>query len=184
MGKPKLLLPWRDSTLIESVLATWAATAVTRTVVVVRADDQPLIARCRTHDVDLVLARTPPPDMKASVGLAIEHFQDAFQPNPQDAWLLAPADMPGIAAAHIQQLLNHYHQSETSGIVVPTFQGRRGHPVLFPWRLAAHLGEIPATSGLNWLLEKYGAEELPLDDAAILHDIDTPEDYQKQFPTC
>ena len=43
MGAPKLLLPLGDSTVIEHVLAAWTASPVTRTVVVVRADDAELL---------------------------------------------------------------------------------------------------------------------------------------------
>lgn len=183
MGKPKLLLPWHDSTIIDAVLDTWKASTVSRIVVVVRAEDSELIERCRTHDIDLVVPRTSPPDMKASVRSAIDHLQAEFQPQPEDAWLLAPADMPGITATHVQRLIDHNDQCATSRIVVPTYHGHRGHPVLFSWEIVKHLPEIPATAGLNWLLENYPVHELPLDDPQILLDIDTPDDYRQQLPT-
>jgi molybdenum cofactor cytidylyltransferase len=45
MGAPKLLLPLGDRPVIDWVLAAWTASRVTRTVVVVRADDAPLLER-------------------------------------------------------------------------------------------------------------------------------------------
>ena len=49
MGEPKLLLPWRDGTLIEHVLAQWLASRVACVTVVVHPDDQELAAVCRAR---------------------------------------------------------------------------------------------------------------------------------------
>ncbi|HEX6960549.1 MAG TPA: NTP transferase domain-containing protein, partial [Lacipirellula sp.] len=70
MGAHKLLLPWGASTVIEQVLAAWRASRVGRIVVVARADDEPLLDRCRKMGVDLVTTVAETPDMKASVRLA------------------------------------------------------------------------------------------------------------------
>ena len=75
MGRHKLLLPWKSSTIIEQVLAAWTSSRVSRVVVVARGSDRELQVICRRADVDLVLPDIDPPDMKISVQHALTHIQ-------------------------------------------------------------------------------------------------------------
>ena len=67
MGEPKLLLPWGETTIIESVLAAWRASRVARIVVVVHPEDTRLAELCRAASAMVIQPEIPPPDMKASV---------------------------------------------------------------------------------------------------------------------
>ena len=66
-------------------------------------------------------------------------------------------------------------------VLVPTHEGRRGHPTIFARRLATELPTIPENHGLNWLvaLHKDEVEELELGRPEVLVDLDTPEDYRE-----
>ena len=68
-------------------------------------------------------------------------------------------------------------------IVVPVYQGRRGHPTLFARRVFADLLTAPADRGVRQVLDlhKERVRELAEEDAGILARIDTPEDYQAIF---
>src|SRR5262245_54098447 len=99
MGAPKLLLPLGGRTVIEHLLESWRASAVDRIVVVVRADDVRLLnvlSQSFGTTTDVLTASVPPPDMKASVQLALGHIRETYAPAPQDAWLVAPADLPRL----------------------------------------------------------------------------------------
>jgi hypothetical protein len=74
-----------------------------------------------------------------------------------------------------------------ASIVVPTFQGRRGHPTLTGWRHVEGIRGLPTGTGLNVYLRQQAAEtrELVVDCPNILTDLDTPEDYEnrrRRFP--
>jgi molybdenum cofactor cytidylyltransferase len=176
MGRPKLLLPWGRSTLIEHVLSTWKASRVDRIVVVVRADDRELADACHKSDVDVVIPSSDPPEMKTSVEHALRHIEHAYSPEPTDVWLLAPADLPHLATATVDQLLAA-HQIEVPAILVPSCQGRRGHPVLFPWPLGREVFHLGADQGVNALLGSHPLREVHCSNEGILHDLDTPEDF-------
>jgi CTP:molybdopterin cytidylyltransferase MocA len=63
--------------------------------------------------------------------------------------------------------------------VVPVHQGRRGHPTIFPFALAASVFELPADQGLNRLLHAHAHEIIEIETASpsVVTDLDTPEDY-------
>jgi molybdenum cofactor cytidylyltransferase len=99
---------------------------------------------------------------------------------PGSACLVIPCDCPGILPTTIQRIkeaLERYHEN----VVIPTFQGRKGHPVGLPAFLVGHIRSLPTTTpGLNSLWR--GSPEIVLHlevgDPAILHDFDRPEDIK------
>ena len=68
---------------------------------------------------------------------------------------------------------------ETSDIVAPKFDQRRGHPVSFPWSLAGKVAQLAEDEGINRLLEQFPVHWLPLSIAQYPHDIDDQDDYQR-----
>ncbi|MGI8979056.1 MAG: nucleotidyltransferase family protein [Pirellulaceae bacterium] len=183
MGAPKLLLPMHGGTLIEKTLAAWKASQMDKVFVVVRQDDRDLRDICRIHGAEVVTPAIAPPEMKDSVQYGLRHIEANFAPTVEDAWLLAPADMPNLSPRVIDALIAA-HDLKHSMILVPTLGGKRGHPVLFPWTLATEVFSLPATSGLNVLRLRYESREVPCDSiepagGSAFSDIDTPEDYQR-----
>ena len=178
MGQAKLLLPWREATVIEQVLAAWQGSRVACVVVVVHPDDTELADVCRRAGAIVQVAATPPPDMKASVRLGLEWLDEHFAPTAADAWMLAPADVPELTSRQIDRVLAEFDPS-AGEILVPVHAGRRGHPVLFPWPLAAEVPRLADDEGINALVKRHPVRELPNDDPGILTDLDTPEDYRR-----
>jgi molybdenum cofactor cytidylyltransferase len=178
MGAAKLLLPVGGRPLIERVLGSWTASAVTRTVVVAKPDDDALVEVCRGFDVDVVVPQRAPGDMKSSVRSALGHIESNYAPAPRDAWLVAPADMPGLSTAAIDAVLAAYDAHDAAA-VVPTIDGRRGHPALLPWSSAALVDTLADDEGINALVAKMLVHEVAWPDAGLVHDLDTPSDYAR-----
>lgn len=181
MGSPKLLLPWGEATVIEQVLAAWQSAGVARRVVVTHRDDIQLAQLARAAGAEVVTPAVPPPDMKASVRAAIGYLAQQYQPAADDLWLLAPADMPRLSPGVIQGLLAAAPQNPHA-ILVPTYDGRRGHPVLFRWSMSSDIDALAENEGVNELLNRYPVIEIPVPDDAILADLDTPDDYRNARP--
>jgi molybdenum cofactor cytidylyltransferase len=176
MGRPKLLLPWAGRPLVAQLLAAWRNADVP-CVAVVRRDDRQLAEVCRAAGAEVVTPDRDPPDMRASVEEALQWLDEHRRPQPQDYWLLAPADMPQLTGDLIRQVLAACQPP--GPIVTPVFSGRRGHPTAFPWTMAAAARRLPDGQGLNQLLLQHPVRECPLASRAILEDIDTPEAYQR-----
>jgi molybdenum cofactor cytidylyltransferase len=178
MGAQKLMLPLGGRPLIDRVLAAWTASGVTRTLVVVRRDDEELASVCQRFDVDLVHAAAPPADMKASVLLALEHIAERYAPESDEAWLVAPADLPGLSPAVVDRVLAEYAATAPLA-VIPTFAGRRGHPAALAWSSAAAVGRLPMGAGVNSVVGAAASREVALAERYILDDVDDPVDYAR-----
>ena len=194
IGRPKLLLPLADGrAMVEHVLGAWRASQTSAMVVVVRRDDVALAERCRGERTTVVQPEVDPADMKASIAAGLEFVRSTYAPRDFDAWLVAPADMPLLPATAIDAMIATYEArcderasaapGGTTGspptLLVPYCRGRRGHPVLFPWKLAAEVARLAPEEGLNRLLEKYPPLEIDVADEGILSDVDTAEDYAR-----
>jgi molybdenum cofactor cytidylyltransferase len=178
MGRPKLLLPWHDRTVIEHTLDAWQSGGVTRIVIVVRSDDTQLLDIVRHSDALAVVPSVPPPEMKDSIRLALEQIARQFQPTNADAWLLAPADLVRLTPRLIDRLLAAYDPAHPM-LVAPTAGGRRSHPVLLPWAVAAAVRELPPHEGVDALVNRCAVHEIPWPDNRIAEDLDTPADYAR-----
>ena len=178
MQRPKLLLPWLEGTVIEAVLAAWRESKVDCVFVVVHPGDNELAEICRRSDAQTIVAETPPPQMKDSVTLALREIAADERPSGLDAWLLAPADMPTLSAETINLLLSA-QDAKRPRILVPSHDGRRGHPVLFPWPLADEVFQLNADEGVNVLLGRHPLQEIVCPPGEMAQDIDTPRQYRQ-----
>jgi len=194
MGQPKLLLPVGGQPLIWHTLTAWVRSNVSRIVVVVRPDDEALANCLREFEVqgstfkaagrlDVVIPPSPPPDMKASLQSALTHIQQQYSPIGEDAFLVAPADMPSLSTLIINRLLR-WHSGDNAVILAPTIAGRRGHPVLLPWPMASEVFALQSDEGLNAIIDRQQITFLPCDDLtnaaeSPFADIDTPDEYQQ-----
>jgi molybdenum cofactor cytidylyltransferase len=180
MGQPKLLLPWENTTVIEHTLAAWRASRVDVVVVVVHPDDRELAKRCRHAGATVVVPPQPPPEMKDSVACALEYLRGQQSPQSEDVWLLAPADVPRLSAAIVDRLLDEQARTgNRTEILVPVHDGRRGHPVLFPWPLADEVARLAEQEGVNALLDRHAVREVDCGPAGVPGDLDTPDDYRR-----
>jgi molybdenum cofactor cytidylyltransferase len=129
----------------------------------------------------VVRAAVAPPEMKDSVALGLKYVAQTFTPHLADAWLLAPADMPGLKSSTIDRLLAAYLAAGTRQLAIwaPISAGRRGHPVLFPWQLAAEVERLGAHEGIDALVKRNTVRTIEILDASVLEDLDTPEDYRR-----
>jgi len=180
MGRPKLSLPLGGRSVIEHVVGALRGGGVDHVLVVVGPHVADLAPLARAAGADVLALPEPTADMRATVEHGLRWLEDRIAPGPDDVWLLAPADHPVLSPAVVRQLLDVAHSSVCS-VAVPVHQGRRGHPTLIRWRHAAGIRALPAGVGINVYLREKAAEtlEVPVADAGVLTDLDTPEDYER-----
>lgn len=177
MGQPKLVLPLGGRTVVEHLLAALASPLLTDRVVVTRAADvelQRLVTGCGAR---VVTTQPDPPDMRASLEAGLADIARRWQPRRDDGWLMLPADYPRLNAATVQQLIAVW-LAERPRFLLPTHNGRRGHPLLARWDTVADLLALPPDAGMNRLVQSATDIRLvPCDDRGVLLDLDRPEDY-------
>jgi molybdenum cofactor cytidylyltransferase len=181
MGQPKLLLPLAGGTVLEHVVVALREGGVEHTLVVVGPHVPELAPLAQSAGAHVFLLPHETADMRQTVEQGLAWLEDRFRPKPDDGWLLVPADHPALDAPLIRQLLEARAAHPERSIVMPTFAGRRGHPTLIAWGHVAGIRAHPAAEGLNAYLRLHEAEtlEMPAADAAVLCDLDTPEDYER-----
>ena len=94
--------------------------------------------------------------------------------------MVALGDQPAITADVVAELVWSF-QNTGRGIVVPTYKGKRGHPLLFAMHYRDEILTRYEGRGLRGLLDTHPQDvsELEVATAGILEDIDLPEDYQR-----
>ncbi|HIE97814.1 MAG TPA: nucleotidyltransferase family protein [Planctomycetes bacterium] len=172
----KLLLPWRNETVIDHVLRAWTESVAQQVVAIVRSDDIPLQQACRRWPgIDLVIPEEDPPDMKMSIQLGLQRIAAVYEPDDVDRWMVAPADLPTLTSELIDQVIEA--SSESDSVIVPRFGDRRGHPVSFPWSQVPQVFKLGADQGVNSLPADDHVQWLDLPADERPDDMDTPADY-------
>src|SRR5262245_18262044 len=180
MGQPKLLLPLGHGSVISRMLGILVRPAMAATIVVVRKDDEPLQSAATACGATVLQPDEPPPEMRQSVELALRFIAQQFSPRPDDGWFLAPADHPLLDPVVIEKLIAAWRE-QPARILVPAHRGQRGHPTRFPFALVGEVFTMPPGQGLNRLVAAHVADvrEIEVDSAAVIADLDTPEDYER-----
>jgi molybdenum cofactor cytidylyltransferase len=181
MGRPKLSLEIGGRTVLEHVLHALRLGGVDSILVVVGPHVPELALIAEAHGVDVCRLPEETADMRATVEAGLTWLEQRFQPRPQDDWLLVPGDHPTLDPEVVRRLRQARQHHPSCTVFVPTFQGRRGHPTLIGWRHVAGIRAHPPGQGLNTYLRLQGQEvlELTVASAAVLADLDTPEDYER-----
>lgn len=99
-----------------------------------------------------------------------------------EAVLVFQGDQPYITPAVSQLVINKY-RSGVKGIVMPVYKKRRGHPLLVDRKYFGEIEKLDTLQGLRSLSEIFSddVEEVEVNDAAILRDFDTFEDYKSEI---
>lgn len=99
-----------------------------------------------------------------------------------EAFLLALVDQPGVSSKVIDMLIEAYDKRDKD-IIVPTYEGRRGHPVIIDGKYVDEIMQMDddAEGGLGAFISAHANDvlEVPVPSSAVIEDIDTPGDYER-----
>jgi molybdenum cofactor cytidylyltransferase len=178
MGSPKALMDAGGSSFLSRILGTLRDGAAAPLLVVVADETGPIAEEARKHGGEIVL--NPDPS-----GGPISSLQEGLRAVPPEALalLFCPVDHPLFAPTTVQALIRDFLRARPP-LLVPVFRGRRGHPVLFGREIFPKLMEEGLPEGARTVVHRYLHDRLQVhvDDPGILIDIDTPEDYWRNFP--
>lgn len=178
MGTPKALLAFRGATFLQAVVASCSDAGLSPIIVALGGDRDKILSSCALHDVIVVENTDAELGPIGSLAAGIQAVNRSVE-----GALVWPVDQPHVAPHTVGALVDAFQGSRVS-IVVPTFNGIGGHPVLlsrdvFPECLAA--SEARATLRTVLRADPGRVVRLPVGDRAVVEDIDTPEDYARVF---
>lgn len=180
MGRPKALLPWRGSTVVETLTRTLLEGGVRHIWLVRRPEDSELQQFCAVRPRLTAVANPRPTEgMLSSVLAGVEAWLGHEGPDLSPL-LICPVDHPQLEPATVTRLLGSHAESPRH-MIVPTHEGRRGHPLLIPPSLIGELQDLDPTRSLKQLLERHpeAVFELEVADAGVVGNLNTPEDYAR-----
>jgi molybdenum cofactor cytidylyltransferase len=177
MGTSKPLLDAGGHTFLARILTSLRGGGADPLIVVVRDVEGRVGREARTGGA--LVIRNPDPTSGP-----ISSLQAGIRAVPSDspAVLFCPVDHPLFLPETVLALLSAFAR-EAAPIVAPTYEGRRGHPVVFHRDLFPELLEDGLPNGARSVIQRYLSRriEIPVNDPGILIDVDTPTDYRHHF---
>ncbi|HEX7492781.1 MAG TPA: nucleotidyltransferase family protein [Bacteroidales bacterium] len=177
MGFPKMFLTFNGKTMIENVITNICRSAVNKTLVVLGAEKDSLIDLIGKLPVLYCYNDKYKDGMLSSVKYGFRNL-----PSDYSAVLVFQGDQPFITPETINAIIKAYLFSG-KGIVIPTFQNKRGHPLLIDIKYRGEIEKLCDSKGLRSLADKFSDDvlEVDTDDSGILRDFDTFEEYEMEI---
>jgi molybdenum cofactor cytidylyltransferase len=194
MGKPKMLLPWGNDTVLTHVISVFRSAGVEDVLVVtggVKEQVEELVSGLHVRTVFNeafqtgemlssiqcgLRALTPPPPLRL-------RYRSAQRERQKGAVLIGLGDQPQVQAGSVRKVYEAFLETR-SNLVVPSYRMRRGHPWLAASLLWEELLKLEPPQSPRDFLNTHQAkiQYVNVDDPGILADLDTPEDYLKFKP--
>lgn len=175
MGEPKAFLPYSGGTFLSVLYSTLRASWLDVVRVVVGHGSGEIIFHTGYERERFVMNDNWEQGMLSSIQAGLR----ALEPLDPEAVMLFPVDNPTVSVELVNRIISEYRGSDKQ-IVVPVYEGKRGHPVLFARTVFPELMSASAEVGARAVVRKDPSRvlELPVKDSSVLVDIDTPEDYR------
>jgi molybdenum cofactor cytidylyltransferase len=173
MGADKLLLPWEKKTVLTHCVRTLLRSKVKEVIVVLGGRTKLIESQLRVRKVKVVVN----PHYRRGMSTSIRRGIVAVNPNSH-AILIALGDMPFLSARTVNALVRAFAQGKGE-IIVPSFRGRKGHPVIFHKRYMKELLQLKGDVGGRSIIEKHPKDVrvIRTKSEGVVKDIDTWEDY-------
>lgn len=172
-GTPKLLHPLDDGTRLGVKSALNLIEALPYAVAVVSPQRPLLKSLLEAAGLHVLVCHSAELGMGESLAYAVRHTPHAA------GWVVTLADMPFIQATTIKQVMRRL--AGGSALAVPTYNGRRGHPIGFAAHYYSQLAELSGDEGARAIVNRDAgpAQYIPVRDPGIHIDIDTLDDLAR-----
>ena len=176
MGKPKALLPVEGQTFIEKIVTVFRMTQVEKILVVLGRHVEEIRPKLTQLPVQVVVNEDYRKGQLSSLQAAIR----ALEGEDVDAILVHLVDHPFLDSGLVDQMIRRFRETKKL-IVVPRYQDRRGHPVLFSSKLFPELLAASLDVGAKEVVRAHTSDTLEIETAAagVVIDIDTPDEYRR-----
>ncbi|WP_240651637.1 NTP transferase domain-containing protein [Serratia microhaemolytica] len=168
MGRWKMMLPYGDSTILDSAIAN-ALGFCQRVIVVSGFRGEELQARYQQHpQVDVVHNVNYQQGMFSSIRLGTEQVRSSY-------FFLALGDMPCIT----HWIYAALWQEKGPFTLIPRCSHGKGHPILLPAAMIERIRAADLGLSMKQVIEQGDYRFLEVGDQNIHCDIDTPDEYQQ-----
>jgi molybdenum cofactor cytidylyltransferase len=180
MGRPKALLPYREGTFLEHLIQVTRHPKIGVTRVVLGAGAE-VIRDVGKLDPSIVVLN---PQWEQGQLSSICAGLRSLEGMDVEGMILCPVDHPLVSAVLVSELVERFYD-EKKAIVLPTFKGRRGHPVIFSKELFGELLAAPADMGARAVVWAHAADvlEVPSDEEGVVLNLNDPDMLKRAIGT-
>ncbi len=166
-----------DTTFLEQIVSVLQQSEVDGVTVVLGAQAATIRASTNLSRVAVAVNEAYRKGQLSSLAAGLKSL-----PSRTEAILLCLVDNPLITGVTVNRMVRAFHETGKP-IVIPVFEGRRGHPALFARAMFGELLNAPADEGARHVVQSHKDQvfEVDMPEPAILARIDTPEDYFSHF---
>jgi molybdenum cofactor cytidylyltransferase len=175
MGRVKSLLPWGDSLLLDRVIENAYHSRLSGLVVVLGHEAENIRKRIDFKEAKVIVNS----DYRAGQSSSLQAGLGAL-PVDTDGVMFLLGDQPFIDHKIIDNLICAF-QKRQSTLIIPTYQGKRGNPVLMHSSIFDMVERITGDVGARVLFGNLSSQiqEVEVSDPCIFVDIDTIEEYRR-----
>ncbi len=177
MNQQKLLMDYQGESFIRTIVNKISRSAADRILVILGSDSEKIADQIRPFKVDTVYNPNYKDGMLSTIQCGFRSLTKNI-----DAVLVVLGDQPMIEVDVINLLIDSYRKSRAK-IIIPVYQGKRGHPVLIAMLFRDEIFTLNPEKGLRELIYAHHDDvyEVEVDKPGILKDIDTIEDYKNEI---
>ena len=175
MGTVKSLLPWGKSFLLDRVIENAHQSELSSLIVVLGHEAESIREKINFRDSRVIV--NPDYSMGQSSSLQVGL---GGVPTEADGAMFLLGDQPFVGPKIIDSLIRAFRK-QPSNLIIPTFQGKRGNPVVAPRSIFELVRRITGDTGARVLFRSLKEQILEVEvfDSAVHLDVDTPEDYRR-----
>jgi|ERR1700687_2198580 len=175
MGSPKALVPYQGRPFLEHLLEITSHRNIGVRRVVLGAQAEPIAKAIQLKADEIVINEDWEKGQLSSIQAALRSL-----PPETDGILLCLIDHPLISAVLVQELIEQFYTSKKP-IVLPLYEGRRGHPVIFSSTLYDELLHAPLETGARAVVWAHSGdiEEVRTNEEGCVLNLNDPETLNK-----
>lgn len=177
MGSPKALLSYQGRPFLEHLLDVSRHHKIATRRVVLGADAESIAKEINLSADEIVINDEWEKGQLSSIHVALRSL-----PSQTDGILLLLIDHPLISSALVGELVNAFYESQKP-IVLPVYEGRRGHPVIFASSLYDELMRAPLDTGARFVVRAHSSDirVVQTNEEGCVLNLNDPDTLQKAF---
>jgi len=182
MGTSKALLPIKGKPFIEQIIDHLQASKVGKIIVVLGYNPEEIQGKIHHLNVTALVNKDYSRGQLSSLVTALRSLGTEKSREKIDGVLVHLVDHPFLDPSLINEMIDQFYTSKKL-IVVPSYRGKRGHPVIFSRVLFSEFLNAPLDQGAKPVVHAHRSEtlEIPTEDEGVVIDLDTPEEYRNRL---
>lgn len=169
MGRLKQLMPLGNSTILEQTLDNLLGSKISDVIVVLGYKAEEVVKKISGRPIKMVVNPIYHQGMGTSIAAGLKFVDSQAQ-----AVMLILGDQPYVDSSTINRLIDEFGNNH-KGITIPTYKGKRGHPLIFARKYQAQLSRLSNDIGGREIIKEHPEDvlEVAVDCQGIVIDIDT-----------